>query len=148
VQAKQLHNWMPEQPRQSWLAVTLQILAATILSGGIAYLATNPERPVHIGTPALAQPVAPHIAPLSRATGAPVRLRNLFDPAEIFEFPPGTSEIEARRAVAATLMQRAHDRQHLWATNTRGRKAVRAARIGDGNQAWKNSVGQTRTHLQ
>ena len=41
----------------------------------------------------------------------PVRLRNAFDESEVFEFPAGTSDEEARTAVANILKRRAHDRQ-------------------------------------
>jgi hypothetical protein len=41
----------------------------------------------------------------------PVRFRNPFDASEVFEFPPGTSDDNARESVAAMLLQRARDRQ-------------------------------------
>ena len=41
----------------------------------------------------------------------PVRFRNPFDTSEVFEFPPGTSETEARDAVADLLLKRAQQRQ-------------------------------------
>jgi hypothetical protein len=41
---------------------------------------------------------------------SPVRFTNPFDASEVFEFPPGTSETEARQAVAELLRQRARDR--------------------------------------
>jgi hypothetical protein len=41
----------------------------------------------------------------------PVRFVNPFDPNEVFEFPPGTSEASAREAVAELLMDRAVERQ-------------------------------------
>ena len=40
----------------------------------------------------------------------PVRFANPFDPAEVFEFPPGTSPEYAREAVAEFLIDRARDR--------------------------------------
>lgn len=43
-------------------------------------------------------------------TGAPVRVANPFDASEIFEFPYGTSEAEAREAIAGFLMERAVSR--------------------------------------
>jgi len=132
VQAKHLPNWMPEQQRQSWLAVAVQIVGATLLSGGIVYLATSPSQLVRAGTEALAQSVTPQVAPAAPPPAQnPVQYRNPFDPAEVFEFPPGTTEISARQAVAEALMQRARDRQQLWATDTRAaHKPGRAARIG------------------
>lgn len=42
----------------------------------------------------------------------PVRFANPFDAAEVFEFPPGTTEAEARDAVAAVLKERAMSRQN------------------------------------
>lgn len=41
----------------------------------------------------------------------PVRFANPFDASEVFEFPPGTSESEARDAVSRILLQRARERQ-------------------------------------
>ena len=41
----------------------------------------------------------------------PVQVRNPFDATEVFEFPAGTSETEARKAVAEQLLQRARDRR-------------------------------------
>jgi len=41
----------------------------------------------------------------------PVRIRNAFDKSEVFEFPPGTTQQEARDAVAQILLQRAVERQ-------------------------------------
>jgi hypothetical protein len=41
----------------------------------------------------------------------PVRIRNAFDRNEVFEFPPGTSQQQARDAVAEILLQRAIERQ-------------------------------------
>ena len=40
-----------------------------------------------------------------------VRFSNPFDASEVFEFPPGTTDKQARQSVAATLLQRARDRQ-------------------------------------
>lgn len=40
----------------------------------------------------------------------PVRVRNPFDAAEVFEFPPGTSQAEAHDQVAAVLRKRAEER--------------------------------------
>jgi hypothetical protein len=45
------------------------------------------------------------------ATDLPVRIRNPFDRTEVFEFPPGTSQDEARQAVADRLLDRARERR-------------------------------------
>ncbi len=50
-----------------------------------------------------AGPAEPH--------GAPVRVKNAFDATEVFEFPPGTTESQAREAVAKLLLSRARDRR-------------------------------------
>jgi hypothetical protein len=42
--------------------------------------------------------------------GAPVRVANPFDSSETFEFPHGTSEADAREAIAGFLMERAVSR--------------------------------------
>lgn len=44
--------------------------------------------------------------------GVPVRITNSFDKSEVFEFPPGTSESEARAAVADLLLKRATERMN------------------------------------
>lgn len=41
----------------------------------------------------------------------PVQVRNPFDATEVFEFPAGTSETEAREATAELLLERARDRR-------------------------------------
>jgi hypothetical protein len=50
-------------------------------------------------------------APQQLATGEPVRFANPFDTDEVFEFPAGTTETEARDAVADVLLKRAMSRQ-------------------------------------
>jgi len=55
------------------------------------------------------EPVEEPVTP--NPTLKPVRIRNAFDPSEIFEFPPGTSRKEAREAVAQILLERAAERQ-------------------------------------
>jgi hypothetical protein len=102
----------PKDDRDAWSAVILRISVATVLSGGIAYLATTPALPIYVGANAVIRPAAPETtAPLS-VDNAPVRFTNPFDANEVFEFPSGTSETEARQAVAGLLLQRAHDRQN------------------------------------
>jgi hypothetical protein len=52
------------------------------------------------------EPLEPELEPV----GAPVRVANPFDASEIFEFPYGTSEADAREAIAGFLMERAVNR--------------------------------------
>jgi hypothetical protein len=54
--------------------------------------------------------VAPAAGP-AEPQGTPVRINNAFDATEVFEFPQGTSESEAREAVAELLLSRARDRR-------------------------------------
>jgi hypothetical protein len=58
-------------------------------------------------------PVVAEIIPAKPAepTGEPVRIPNSFDPTEVFEFPHGTAELEAREAVADLLLSRARERR-------------------------------------
>ena len=70
----------------------------------------------HLPTPAVASTaslamVTPaRLAKLAEPQGTPVRIKNAFDATEVFEFPLGTSESEAREAVAELLLSRARDR--------------------------------------
>jgi hypothetical protein len=110
------------QSSNDWPAIAIQIAVATIFSGVIAYVATNPEQLVqaqaavsavdHAYTPTTAVPAPP--APV-RDEPVQVEVANPFDKSEVFQFPAGTSETEAHLAVAKLLMQRAHDREQLWA---------------------------------
>ena len=54
--------------------------------------------------------VAPAAGP-TEPPGTPVRVSNAFDATEVFEFPQGTPESEAREAVAELLLSRARDRR-------------------------------------
>ena len=49
--------------------------------------------------------------PSAESLDSRVRFSNPFDASEVFEFPPGTSDEQARQSVAAILVQRARDRQ-------------------------------------
>jgi hypothetical protein len=113
----------PKDQRGAWPAIILRISAASILSGGIAYLATTPEaQPVQVGASTVVRPVAAEFPTRPSEDNAPVRFINPFDATEVFTFPSGTSETQARRAVADLLLQRAHDRQNSWSKATRENK--------------------------
>jgi len=105
-----------------WPAIAIQIAVATIFSGVIAYVATNPEQLVQaqaavgkVEAPAPARPAQSAPPPAAAAEPVQVQVTNPFDKTEVFDFPPGTSEPDAQLAVARILMQRAHERQSLWA---------------------------------
>ena len=54
----------------------------------------------------------------------PVRVQNPFDKREVFEFPAGTSEQEARDAMADMLLKRAIDRQAAYDAKHPRRKSA------------------------
>jgi hypothetical protein len=93
------------------VASALGIAAAVVALASAAYRAAEQSSSlpaVTIKAPTAAAPAAPEPAD---SQSSPVQFRNPFDAAEIFEFPPGTSEVEARQSVAELLLQRARDRQ-------------------------------------
>jgi hypothetical protein len=108
---KSLPN-VPKDQRGGWPAVILLIVAVSVLSGGIAYLATTPAQPVHVDGNTVVRTATPETTAPRSSDNASVRFANPFDATEIFEFPSGTSDTEARQAVADLLLQRAHDRQN------------------------------------
>ncbi|MET0498155.1 MAG: hypothetical protein ABW106_07800 [Steroidobacteraceae bacterium] len=93
------------------LALSL-VAVCVLVSAGYGLLAWRKE------TPSLAH-IFEHRTPLhallpeasSQAQAEPVRLKNPFDPQEVFEFSPDTTQDAAREAVAEVLMKRALARQ-------------------------------------
>jgi hypothetical protein len=148
---------IPRPPRKSRrFAVGFGMAAAVAgLFGGLAYLATaRAPHPIPIAADSGARPIVAREAPTSVPASAPasapeppppltpptpdvpVRFRNPFDAAEVFEFPAGTSWTEMRDAVAELLSQRARERQSLFVkkpprnTKTTDRNAtVTASRV-------------------
>jgi hypothetical protein len=118
VQAKQpKYNAGEVNVSNDWPAIAIQITVATIFSGVIAYVATNPEQLVqaqaavaHVYAPTPPVPAPPAVPD----EPVPVQVANPFDTSEIFQFPAGTSDTDAHVAVAKLLLQRARDRQDLW----------------------------------
>ena len=90
------------------------IFAVAVPGIAVALLWPAPDRHQPAPAPAVAStaPLA-KVAPAGPAEpqGAPVRIKNAFDATEVFEFPPGTTESEAREAVAELLLTRASDRR-------------------------------------
>jgi hypothetical protein len=103
-------------------AAILGIAAASVVLSSVVYLATTGARPARLVTSTVSAPAAPDIPPPLSADNVPVQIPNPFDAAEVFEFPPGTSELEARDAVAEMLLQRARDRQSSWQKVTHARQ--------------------------
>jgi hypothetical protein len=117
-------------------ASALGIAAAALALGSAAHRAADRSSSppaVTIKAPTSAAPAAPEPAGLQSSL---VRFKNPFDAAEIFEFPPGTSEAEARQSVAELLLQRARDRQ---SHRTAGVKRARSDGAAPGTVA--NSAG-------
>lgn len=102
----------PRGPRGTRIALVLGIAAVSVLLGGVAYLAKTGPQPVHVAVGTVSGSAVPEAPGPPSADNAPVRLTNPFDATEVFEFPPGTSETEARDAVADLLLQRARERQN------------------------------------
>lgn len=88
--------------------------AVAVLGIAVAFLWPASDRHPSALVPAVirAAPLAV-VAPALPAEpqGAPVRIKNAFDAREVFEFPHGTTESEARKAVAELLLNRARDRR-------------------------------------
>jgi hypothetical protein len=117
-------------------ASALGIAAAVIALGSAAHRAADRSSSppaVTIKAPNSAAPAAPEPA---GSQSSPVRFKNPFDASEIFEFPPGTSEAEARQSVAELLLQRARDRQ---SHQSGGMKRARGDGTAPGTAA--NSTG-------
>ena len=96
----------------------LPVTLAAALVGIVAAIAWRPSPPHRVIQRAPPTPVArstpppaPHPVVVVEQSGPPVRVKNPFDAREVFEFPAGTTRAEARRRVAALLMQRAIDRR-------------------------------------
>jgi hypothetical protein len=113
--------------RTGRVGLLVRVLLYVGLLVGIAYVRQIGEEPIQV-----AQKVDPKPALIGeeRAPTAPsadseaMLIKNPFDRAEAFEFPPGTSKAEAREAVAKLLMERAHERLPLLAEASRRRGAA------------------------
>jgi hypothetical protein len=101
--------------------ITLMLFALSL--SGMKYAAVSREQEIPITpapgsivqttepTPAPAPPTpAPAAEPEPESGPEPLHFRNPFDAAEVFDFPAGTSQDEARAAVAAILLERARSR--------------------------------------
>jgi hypothetical protein len=102
--------------RRARVAVTLCVAGTVLMSGVVAYLSMIRPQPAPAAAapaPVIPQQTAPEMAPPPSppAQIAPVRFKNPFDRTEVFEFPPGTSDTDARDAVAAMLLERALERR-------------------------------------
>jgi hypothetical protein len=116
----------PKQPAPSSTVATVQghpkassriaLALSVVVVGLTAVNALNntamPDRPTASPTTSLQKTEQQERSAMTAdEEGEPVLVANPFDEAEIFEFPPGTSEGEARDAVADMLLKRAMERQ-------------------------------------
>ncbi|HEY0768676.1 MAG TPA: hypothetical protein VGD47_12020 [Steroidobacteraceae bacterium] len=112
----------------------LGLAAAVVgIAAAIAWWWAAAQRAAEWNPPAVTSPLPAAVVPPPAAPaepqGPPVRVRNPFDAREVFEFPAGTSETEAREAVAELLLQRARDRrsQGAGSNHAGGRRSARGA---------------------
>ena len=104
--ASQQRKWHPSRA-----VVSTAVAAALVIAGSIAHLAATQSRAPAVLVQASPEPPPP--LPVQRPAPVaqePVHLENPFDRSEVFDFPPGTSEAEARDAVAKILFERAQSR--------------------------------------
>jgi hypothetical protein len=86
-----------------WPAVLAYSVSGIVIGVALAVVAHRVPT-VTISAPSRAEQSA-------ESLDSPVRFSNPFDASEVFEFPPGTSDEQARQSVAAILLQRARDRK-------------------------------------
>ena len=90
----------------------LTLAAAVVVTMALVVWQGHPVPPPP--APAVVSPTLVVIPPVTIAEpeeSPRVQVRNPFDATEVFEFPAGTSETEAREATAELLLERARDRR-------------------------------------
>jgi hypothetical protein len=98
------------QQHKSRILIGAAVAAVLVVLGSVAHLAAKPT-PVPAPVIQAPPPAPPPPAEEPPAAAAePVLFKNPFDRSEVFEFPAGTTQQEAREAVARLLMDRAHGR--------------------------------------
>ena len=109
---------VPVGVRTAVILVGVAVLAAfffwpkTPTPAPVAAPTTTPTAAAPLAEPPGAHPSASSALAESPSLDptAPVRFANPFDPTEVFEFPPGTSYVDARDQVAERLIARARER--------------------------------------
>ncbi len=92
-------------------AILLALSVTIAYQLGTRARSAPPVLPAPVTAPAESPaPMTPSLPAPEEQMPVPVRFANPFDRSEIFEFPPGTSDAEARDAVAALLLKRAQER--------------------------------------
>lgn len=93
-----------------WAAVVIVVALAGV-SSAVTYIAMSRAETAPVGELHTAKAiVAPVPPPHAEPRQVPVKFVNPFDPTEVFEFPPSTSQNAARAAVREHLLQRARAR--------------------------------------
>jgi hypothetical protein len=98
------------QQHKSRILIGAAIAAVLVVLGSVAHLTAEPKP---VAAPRIqAPPPAPAPPPAEppAAAAEPMLFKNPFDRTEVFEFPAGTTQQEARDAVARLLLDRAHGR--------------------------------------
>jgi hypothetical protein len=100
------------QQHKPRMLIGAAIAAVLVVLGSAAHLAAK-QKPAPVAavaqTPARDLPL-PLAAEPPAPAAQPVMYKNPFDRTEVFEFPAGTTQAEAREAVATLLMERAQGR--------------------------------------
>jgi hypothetical protein len=96
-------------PRPGEAAIALSLVFAAIAAGYGLYSYVRPVDAGRVSTSSAAASTADRewSAMQTEPAGEPLRVANPFDSTEVFEFPAGTSEADAREAVAGFLIERA-----------------------------------------
>lgn len=108
--ASQKHAAPAAAPRAVWFETVAALLILAVGAGGALYFVSTSYRAGR----SIAQEQTPRSqlpAPALQGEGKPLLYANPFDANEVFEFPAGTTEAEARDEVAEILMARAMERQ-------------------------------------
>lgn len=108
--------------RPGEIAIALSLTLAAIGAGSALYSSVGPFDAGHASMPRAAQSAHAQLAMQAELAGEPVRVANPFDASEVFEFPAGTSEADAREAVAGFLIERATRRGAVGAHKHAGSK--------------------------
>jgi len=97
-------------PRSSDVAVALSLAFAAMAAGYALYTYLAPVGAGRVSTSSVSQDTVVQPEALVMRTepvAEPLRVANPFDATETFEFPAGTSEADAREAIAGFLIERA-----------------------------------------
>ena len=108
--------------RPGEIAIALSLTVAAIGAGYALYSSVGAFDGGHASMPRADQSAPAQLAVQAELVGEPLRVANPFDVSEVFEFPAGTSEADAREAVAGFLIERATRRGTVVAHKHTGSK--------------------------